>query len=534
MKNILKYAGAAFLAASFLTACTGAFEDMNTDPKGVTDEELKQDNNLIGMHYLPMMQSIYFNKGGNWEYQLIQNLNADIFSGYMASGSSFAAGGNNMHYSLNHGWNDYCWNYAYNEFMSPNLKARKKCEADMETYAHYNAINTICRVLAMSRLCDQYGPIIYSKYGDAMTGGTYDSGQDAYKLFFEELEEAVNTLAASMAKPTASFANFDLTNYKGNLAQWAKMANSLRLRLAIRIAKYDKAEAQKQAEAACKNANGLILTNADNFQIQSSGSVTYKHPLATMSGSWKNMMISAEFSSILTGYQDARLEAMARPNADGDYIGIRNGVTDLAKHTDSYEKFGAASELNIVESTPAVLFSAAETYFLLAEAALRGWNVGGTAETYYEQGVTASFEQWGNAGAAANYLQNSNKPADYVCKLEPAYSAKAVETVTPKWADAATDEERLEKIIVQKWIAIFPEGMNAWAEVRRTGYPKLFPIMRNDSQGEIPTELGVRRLTYTINERDTNPDGYADAVKKLGGPDSGATRVFWDVDGPNL
>ncbi len=84
MKNILKYTGLSFVIASCLMACTGAFEDMNTNPKGVSDEDLKQDNNFIGMHFLPMMQSIYFNKGnGSWEYQLIQNLNADIFSGYM-------------------------------------------------------------------------------------------------------------------------------------------------------------------------------------------------------------------------------------------------------------------------------------------------------------------------------------------------------------------------------------------------------------------------------------------------------------------
>jgi hypothetical protein len=118
--------------------------------------------------------------------------------------------------------------------------------------------------------------------------------------------------------------------------------------------------------------------------------------------------------------------------------------------------------------------------------------------------------------------------------LRDDFDSPAVSHVSPKWEDAASDEERLEKIITQKWIAGFPEGMNAWAEWRRTGYPKLFPILKNDSQGTIPTALGVRHLTYTLGEQRNNPSGYANAVQMLGGPDIGATRLFWDIDKPNL
>ena len=82
---------------------------------------------------------------------------------------------------MNAGWNDNCWDYAYRNVMVESLKITNKCKDDMETYAHFEAINTICRVIAMSRLADQYGCIIYSHYGESATGGTYDSGQDAYK-----------------------------------------------------------------------------------------------------------------------------------------------------------------------------------------------------------------------------------------------------------------------------------------------------------------------------------------------------------------
>ena len=308
------------------------------------------------------------------------------------------------------------------------------------------------------------------------------------------------------------------------------MANSLRLRLAIRIVKYDAAEAKRQAEAAIADVNGLILDNSDNFTISGT---TFKHPLATLTGSWHDILLNANVSSILGGYEDPRLAQMALPNDDGNYIGLRNGVIGLDRHPE-YKDENVTSALNITDYTPVMLFPAAETYFLLSEAALRGWNVNGTAESFYVKGVQTSFDQWGVS--IGGYLSSSKKPADFLDVLDSEYDIAAVETTTPNWSDAATDEERLEKIIVQKWIAIFPEGMNAWAEYRRTGYPKQFPIMRNDSQGDqyIPTELGVRRLTYTENERDNNPEGYAGALRLLGGPDSGATRIFWDVDGPNL
>lgn len=530
MKNILKYTSAVLFAASLMTACTGNFESLNTNPKGVTDEDLKQDNNFVGMHFPQMFQSIYFNKGnGAWEYQLIQNLNADIYSGYMASGSSFAYGNNNMHYALNHGWNDYCWNYAYQHVMGPWLKIHNKCLKDMDTYKHFDAIATVCKVLTMSRLCDQYGPIIYSKYGETKTGGTYDSAQDAYKQFFADLTEASKILGEASKSDVASFASFDFV-YGGDFAKWAQMANSLRLRLAMRIVKADKEEAKKQAEAAISDQYGLILNNKENFAISNS---TYKNPLATLTGTraWHDILLNANVSSILTGYGDARLEKMALPNDAGNIAGLRNGVTNLDKHTE-YKDKNTASALNVTDETPVVMFNAAETDFLLAEAALRGWNVPGTAQQYYEAGIKASFEQWG--ADLGNYLENTNKPADFVDASNPEYNCPAVETATPKWDESLSPAEKLRKIAVQKWIAIFPEGMNGWAEYRRTGYPKQFEIMRNDSQGEIDTKLGVRRLSYTTTERDNNPEGYAGALKALNGPDTGATRIFWDVDADNI
>ncbi|MDR0431672.1 MAG: SusD/RagB family nutrient-binding outer membrane lipoprotein [Tannerellaceae bacterium] len=534
MKKTIKYISHALAFALLIcfSSCTGDFEKINTNPFGVTDEDLYQDNNSIGQHFTALQQSIYFNfdggSGTDWTYQLFQNLNADIWSGYLATPSNFEGGVNNQTYSLISGWNDYCWNETYNHIMSNSLRVKEKClEQGFETYYHFDAINTVLRVLAMSRICDQYGAVIYSRYGEELTGGVYDSGPDAYKLFFKELDEAVKALEKTIGNEAASFSKFDMA-YDGDFTKWMKLANTIRLRLAIRIVKYDAALAREQAEAAVNAPQGLILTDGDIFRLSGQG---YRNPLYTLSMDWSDIFINANVVSILGGYQDARLSKFGIPKSDNKVMGVRSGIPGLDKNADEYKR--VISNVNIAStSTPVILCTAAESYFLLAEAALRGWNVGGDAETFYEQGIKASFEQWGvNVG---DYLESSLKPGDWIDPLVDEFNMAAASQVTPKWEDAKTNEERLEKIVTQKWIAMFPEGMNAWAEWRRTGYPKLFPIGRNESQGVIPTELGVRRLPFTVSEKSNNPEGYAEAVRLLGGTDNGATRVFWDINKPNI
>ncbi|MDR0938049.1 MAG: SusD/RagB family nutrient-binding outer membrane lipoprotein [Mediterranea sp.] len=519
------------LAALFaLSACTGSFQDYNTNPFGVSDEDLTQDNNIIGMHFPSMQKAIYYNpEGFGWDYQLVQNLNADIWSGYMASPTNFKNGINNQTYFLNNDWNDYCWNTAYDNIMSNQIRVQQKCEAlGADTYAHFNAINTIIRVLAMSRICDQYGPIIYSHYGESMTGGTYDKAEDVYALFFTELADAVNVLDGVVGEEVAAFDKFDLA-YGGDYAKWARLANSLRLRLAMRMVKANPAEAKRQAEAAISAPQG-VMGGGDTFAVSG---YAWRHPLYTCSIEYNDIFVSANIQSILGGYADPRLPKFGLAKTAAGVIGVRTGLPGLDATADQYK--GIISQINVTPEQAGIIMTAAETFFLRAEAALRGWNAGGgTARELYEQGVQESFSQWGVS--PGDYLTSHALPAAWADPLGNAtFSSSAASAATPSWDDASTDEERLEKIITQKWIAGFPEGMNAWAEWRRTGYPRLFPILRNESiNGEIPTTLGVRRLTYTDNEKANNPEGYAQAVQLLGGKDSGATRLFWDKDQPNF
>lgn len=552
-KKVISYIASTLSAAVVLSGCTGAFEDMNTSPTGVTDDELLQDNNYIGAHFPSMEKSIYYNPGGwGWDFQTAQNLTFDIWSGYMATPSYFLNGDDTQTNVTHRGWTDTYWSDMYDAIMIDQLKVKEKCEeAGMETYAHFDAINTILRVLGMHNVVDGYGPIIYSKYGDTMLGGVYDAAEDVYKQFFAELTDACNVLDEySKNDEAASFAAFD-AYYGGDLTKWMKLCNTLRLRLAMRVVKYDANWAKTEAEAAIAAPQGLLQSGEGCYM----SGFEWKHPLYTCSIEYNDMFISADTKSILGGYGDPRLAKFGIAKkitwkdgtSSSEVLGVRRGISDLDVLVDRYKAILA--NINVDQNTPGLIMSSAEPYFLLAEAALRGWNAGGTAKDFYEAGVRASFSEWGVSGVD-DYLQSHDVPADFVDPLtlvandgseaalkavalaEP-NSRAAASTTSPCWDDATTQEEQLEKIITQKWIAGFPEGKNAWAEWRRTGYPKLM-MPRINNNPDIDPEVGVRRMQFIQDEISNNPEGYAQAVELLGGPDTGATRIFWDVDAPNF
>lgn len=552
-KKVISYIASTLSAAVVLSGCTGAFEDMNTSPTGVTDDELLQDNNYIGAHFPSMEKSIYYNPGGwGWDFQTAQNLTFDIWSGYMATPSYFLNGDDTQTNVTHRGWTDTYWSDMYDAIMIDQLKVKEKCEeAGMETYAHFDAINTILRVLGMHNVVDGYGPIIYSKYGDTMLGGVYDAAEDVYKQFFAELTDACNVLDEySKNDEAASFAAFD-AYYGGDLTKWMKLCNTLRLRLAMRVVKYDANWAKTEAEAAIAAPQGLLQSGEGCYM----SGFEWKHPLYTCSIEYNDMFISADTKSILGGYGDPRLAKFGIAKkitwkdgtSSSEVLGVRRGISDLDVLVDRYKAILA--NINVEQNTPGLIMSSAEPYFLLAEAALRGWNAGGTAKDFYEAGVRASFSEWGVSGVD-DYLQSHDVPADFVDPLtlvandgseaalkavalaEP-NSRAAASTTSPCWDDATTQEEQLEKIITQKWIAGFPEGKNAWAEWRRTGYPKLM-MPRINNNPDIDPEVGVRRMQFIQDEISNNPEGYAQAVELLGGPDTGATRIFWDVDAPNF
>ena len=513
------FGAAALVAASLLTmpSCTKDFEEINRDPYAASDEQLP-----VGEEFKQVLQNIY-SYSPAWITQLQQNLLGDVYSGYMMPPTPFRGNSNNMTYFLVDGWNEWPWNVAYQNVMAPLRSVDRKSGAN---YPEFNAWAKICRVAAMHRVSDIYGPIIYSNYGVLTAGGgvAYDCQSTAYDQFFKDLDAASATLTplANNATAKANFAKFDLV-YGGDITKWVRFSNSLRLRLAIRISKVDAARAKTEGERALSQSLGLLSTNDDNCLVTSADGTT--HPLNVMDNAWNDIRMGAPMESILSGYNDPRLPKYFEPSvvAPGQFKGIRQGIAITAKP--DYEGFSALVDLGKVQ-----LMTAAEVYFLRAEAAMRGWaGAGGTTQSLYEQGIQTSFDQYG-LGSAAVYIASTSPAAPYVDPKNAANNAPAASNVSVKWDDAASPEAKLERIITQKWLAMYPDGQEAWSEYRRTGYPRLYPVLVNNSGGTIDSNKGVKRINMPAPEYRTNKEEVLKAVQCLGGADNGGTSLWWDVD----
>ena len=177
-------------------------------------------------------------------------------------------------------------------------------------------------------------------------------------------------------------------------------------------------------------------------------------------------------------------------------------------------------------TSPLTWMCAAEVCFLRAEGALLGWNMGGTAENLYNEGIRTSFSQWG-APNADKYLSDSKSTPMKYPGLGQVGSIESPSSVTVKWA---ADGRELERIMVQKWIALYPNGQEAWSEIRRTGYPKVFPSQTNRSGGVLPSGATIRRVPLPQQEYDGNAEQVAKAVNEfLGGNDNCAQKLWWDA-----
>ncbi len=525
MKKILKYALASFMATGLMN-CTDDFEKVNTNPHGISNQSLTQMFNHIGSEFQPMFLNV-FNVTPAWNYQLQQNLIGDVYSGYMTPPTPFAGNVNNMTYSLVDGWNGFPWSDAYTSVMPKALNIQNAIESAGDPSGDkFIYLSNIIKVTAMHRVSDIYGPLRYTKFNDFATTGEYDPQDVAYQAFFDDLTAAIDGLEAFVGE--TQFTAFDMSNLGGDISLWRQFANSLRLRLAIRIVKVNPTLAKTQGELALASNAGL-MENSDMFI-----NTGFPHPITVISGSWGDIRMGAEMESILTGYNDGRMEKYFNPSADaalaGDYKGIRMGIDIMAKS--QYVDHASIGE--VINGETLTWMTAAEVNFLKAEAALRGWAGAGTAQANYEAGVTASFNQHGVSGVATYLADNTSTPADFVDALFPVNDIAYASDVKIAYNSAGTNEEQLEQIITQKWIAMFPDGQEAWSEFRRTGYPRIFPVVVNNSGGTIDTNTQIRRINFVAGEINTNAANVTTAVGYLNGPDNGGTRLWWDTGGPNF
>lgn len=525
MKKLLKYSLATIFAVSLIN-CTGDFEDINTDPNGISNQSLTQMNNHIGGSFTPMFLNV-FNVTPAWNFQLQQNLIGDVYAGYMTPPTPFAGNVNNMTYALVDGWNGFPWPDAYGSVMPFALDVKNAIAlGGDESGIKFVHLANIIKVAAMHRVSDIYGPIRYTKFDDFTTTGLYDSQEVAYNAFFNELGAAIDGL--KQFEGDTQFIAFDMSSLGGDIAMWRRYANSLRLRLAMRVAKVSPALAKTQGELALVSDAGLL---ENTNMIINTG---FAHPLSVISGSWGDIRMSAEMESILKGFGDDRIEKYFNPAQDtslgGAYKGIRMGIQIEAKA----QYVGHSSIGSVADGETMKWMTVSEVWFLRAEAALRGWSNSGDAKSNYEAGIKASFSQHGISGVDAYLLDNTSSPANFVDALNPSNNIAYPGNVKIAYKELGTNEEKLEQIITQKWIAMFPDGQEAWSEFRRTGYPKIFPVVINNSGGTIDTDTQIRRINFVQNEKNTNAANVTTVIGFLNGPDNGGTRLWWDVAGNNF
>ncbi|WP_113661340.1 SusD/RagB family nutrient-binding outer membrane lipoprotein [Pedobacter nanyangensis] len=358
------------------------------------------------------------------------------------------------------------------------------------------AIAKILKAYFMWFMTDRWGDLPYSEAlkGDKNYTPKYDKQQDIYNSLFTLLNEA-NTLIAN--SPTTGTVKNDFI-YKGDAAKWRRLANTIRLLMALRLSKVD--QIKGKAEFLAAQANGIMASNSDNLfypHLAEAAHENFWYTSFTRSNR-KWYAISKPLMDYMKPLNDPRLPIYADPASNGgQYVGLAYG-TGVVVEPNDYSLLGAAVRK---QNSPVYLVTYAQAQFALAEAAHLGWITGGdvAAETYYKNAITASISQW---------VGNTSGVAAYLLQPQVAYSSS----------------NAIEKIATQRWVHLFLHGYEGWAEWRRTGYPVLAPA----PAGSIPSI--PRREGYPANESQINKASYNAAIAALpyGGADNLTTRVWWD------
>lgn len=516
-------------------ACTDNYMDYNKNPHEPDLEEMLPDDYLFSALLLNMQDAMMPEQENFAQY--VNCLMPGGFSGYVAD-SNLGTGwsGRFATYNPSEAWARIPFADFYDKFYPNYFQLKDQCTDEV-----YLALAELYRICVMLRVTDSYGPIPYSQVGvnNALKSG-YDSQQQVYTKMFEDLDKVIEVLT--------TYANQQFNAggdriYEGNTKAWAKFANSMKLRMAMRIVYANESLAKQKAEEAVNAEIGVMTTSADGAYHK----VVDHNPWERFMPNWNDARISADLVCYMNGFNDPRqevyygkstfaTESKGAFKGTDDYVGLRRGIAQGMFNAWSH----GYSCMKVTVSDKMLIFPASEVIFLRAEGALRGWNMGGTAQALYEKAVELSFEERGVSGASEYLANSTGTPSTYKDPLKGEdgqkydYSGSTSSTVTVAWNEADGFEKKLEKIITQKWIAMFPNCMEAWSEYRRTGYPKLMPVAHNLSDGVVNSAEGARRLTYPADEYRDNTENLNAALSALAGESSNkkgdtmATRVWWD------
>lgn len=462
------------------------------------------------------------------------------------------------------------------------------------------AVNLIYYSLAAQEVADISGPFTYMEDKlKSQNPAIYNTLEAIYDSIVVDLDTAVACLKYGAANrsdaykallhaqfsqyPTATEAVRENTDLFIESA-W-RLANSIKLRMAMHIVKVDADKARKWAEEAV--ASGVCESTLMQHALYPTVS-GFTHPLVEICNSWNDNRLNASFESLLTSlnhpyvigktvdgerrpylwkknsdvitnkhYQTPAYETNTEVEksiaAETRVVGIRAGAFVGEGQSYANNPYIAASTFNtdVMSNAPMYLVKWAEVDFLRAEGALRGWNMGGSAESFYNRGIENAFlneptdfdwydlfgqEELKYADYLEAYMAQEN-PVEYT-QVDPFGDGadwKSRTHIGVKWNGSLNQETLLEMIITQKYIALFPESREAWTDLRRTGYPRIFPVMNpGDGDGSLHDGDLIRRMPWATTDPQANANIQATGLMALGGDDLQSTRLWWDVSAPNF
>lgn len=531
MKNIIKIALAAAVLVG-VTGCNDYFQELNRPHGALTEEDLDRDN-LRSSSMIPTMELYIVPHSDNGAFQHGESLIGDVWGRTLMS----KPGGNE-----GSSWNgDLSW-YSPDGphwLSNPFTGAMGFYQPYVSTWGFTNhdsensvwAISRIMRVAVMHRLADMYGPIPYTKIDptDLDLYIPYDTEEVVWTTMLEDLNTAIDDLQNCIINgASAEITNFDRI-YQGDMNKWLKYGNSLLLRLAVRVSNVRPDLTRQYAQKAIEG--GVIESNTDNamlnMQIGAMRDIGSK--LYVMSHNYNDTFAAADMVCYMNGYNDNR-----RPMyfTTYKYVNDREGTSEQVYAGLRAGSKGGDIKIREICSRPNVgqydaypLLTAAEVSFLRAECVLQGWTSDSkSAQEYYEDGIRLSFSQWGASGAEGYIADNTSKPADFVDYLGINENATAPSTITIAWAN---DGKQLQRIITQKYLALYPLGHEVWCDYRRTGYPEFLPIVSGKVSGAYSNMKVANRLKFSVNESQTNGENLAEAVTFLNGGDDYSTKLWW-------
>lgn len=373
-----------------------------------------------------------------------------------------------------------------NKIIEVNEDPEKAASA--EAFGNNNnqiAVAKLLRSYFLQYMTDTWGYLPWSEAFQGINGTTpkFDSQEEIYTFMFAEVDEALS-LINSGSGPVGDML------FDGNMDQWKTFGNTLKMVMALRISDVSPATAKTKFEQAVAS-NMLIGSNAENLVFTYGSDDNSDNPWEDRFESREDYILSETFINELTAMSDPRMMKMADPSTtDGIYVGAENGKVN--GNTPDFSFITKTVIKDPVYQTP--IYTYAQTELSLAEAAVKGWNIGsGTAADHFQAGIRGSMMQWGVDSADID---------TYV---------------------AANTGATMANIAYEKWVALYLNGPEAWAEWRRLDAPALTPSIYATDQ-RIPTRHG-----YSSSVEDNNSDNYATMVSQQG-PDNLYTKLWWDVD----